>query len=105
MEFSFAYILLTRLTRVNRKLQIRFGITAAALSVDTLGMLAGGIVSFFYGQLGTQIVYSFWLVNVWVFLMMNEQVNRALRKRSSSMSGGSGKSDRSKASSLSANQA
>jgi hypothetical protein len=79
MEISFAVILVKWMHSVSKTRKRVFLLTAVALSVDSVGMLAGGIVSLFYSQLGTQIVYFFWLINVWVFMMSNEQVSRLIR--------------------------
>ena len=77
MEFYFAFILVQRIHYVSKKRRIKFICIATSLSVVSLGLLAGAIVSFFQAQLGTQIVFAFWLVNAWVFMAMNKQVSRA----------------------------
>lgn len=59
---TFAYILVAGLSHVARRDKFKVVITAMALCIDTVGLLAGWIVSFFQGQLGTQLIYSFFLV-------------------------------------------
>lgn len=86
MECALAYILFSR-TLIDRQRKRRLIVIAMALSLDSAGLLAGAIVTFFESQLGVQIVYSFWLVNVWVFMETNRVLGKTLEGKKSTTSG------------------
>jgi len=80
MHGFFVHHVLTKVPTVQSNPAARlylFGI-AAILSFNSLILLAGGIVNIFDGQIGTTIIYSSWITNVWVFLALNEAVGTVL---------------------------
>lgn len=92
MEFSLAHILFSR-TLIDPRRRKRLLIVALSLSIVSAGLMAGAIVTFFNNTLGVQIIYAFWLVNVWVFMETNRILGKTLEGKKSTTSGSRG-SDR-----------
>jgi len=80
MHVFFVHHVLTKIPSVKSNTSARvylFGI-AVILSVNSLILLSGGITNIFDPQIGTTLIYSSWITNVWVFLALNEAVGTVL---------------------------
>src|SRR3989338_5469052 len=80
MHATFVYVLLSQMKSCASKLRNRLVLTTIFLSLNSMGLLTGAIWSFFNGQIGTVIVYVFWINNVFVYLILNVSIHQVFKK-------------------------
>lgn len=87
MHISFCYLLLTQLKTVNDVRRRRFIFISVLLACNSIGHLAGCVYNFFNSTVGTIWLYTFWVNNTLVFLLLNKTIASTLRKGSRTESG------------------
>ena len=80
MHATFVYVLLSQMKSCISKLRKRLIFTTVFLSLNSMGLLTGAIWSFFNGQIGTVVVYVFWINNVFVYLILNVSIHQVFKK-------------------------
>eukprot|EP01126_Amoeba_proteus_P001373 TRINITY_DN10393_c0_g1_i1.p1 TRINITY_DN10393_c0_g1~~TRINITY_DN10393_c0_g1_i1.p1 ORF type:complete len:277 (-),score=34.23 TRINITY_DN10393_c0_g1_i1:388-1218(-) len=86
MHFGFLIFILKLAATATVKMKRRLIVVAILLSSNSFGLMAGAIWNFFNAQVGTILIYSFWLNNTFVFLILNKTVGMALKRTPSSTS-------------------
>ena len=81
MHFCFVYFLLKQIQNVSKKERRNIIIFSMFLCSNSFAHLAGCIYNFFYPLVGTIWLYTFWLNNVLVFLILNIMITKTLKKR------------------------
>jgi len=81
LHSGFIYLFVSRIPSMKKNKQQKKKIIAVAVFIclNSVGLAFGGIYSFFDAVAGYVIIYSTWLVEVFVFMMLNDIVGSILK--------------------------
>jgi hypothetical protein len=76
MHSFFVIAIIQHIRRRSQKGILKLSLLSAFVIFNSGILLAGGLTNIFNTQIGATLAYSSWLVNIWVFLALNETVTK-----------------------------